>query len=94
MTNFLGRVQGYLFGSILPIRVDRGQGSRVYQPPSRKQSVREYSLKLTKLSKYAHFMVADLMARMRKVIFRVSDVLSKERKTGMLVKEMDLSVMT
>lgn len=54
-------------------------------------SMREYSLKFTKLSKYTPFMVADLMDRMSKLIFRVSKLVFKECKTTMLVKEMVIS---
>lgn len=54
-------------------------------------SVREYALKFIKLSKYALFMIADLRARMSKFIFSISEVMSKEYKISMLVKEMDIS---
>lgn len=53
-------------------------------------SVRKYSLKFTKLSKYVLFMVADLRARKSKFISRVSELVSKECKTSMLMKEMDI----
>lgn len=53
-------------------------------------TVRECSLKFTKLSKYAPFMVAYPRAKMRKFIFRVLDLVSKEYKIALLVKEMDI----
>lgn len=51
-------------------------------------SVREYSLKFTNLSKYTPLIVADPRARMRKFI---SEMVPKECKTIMLVKEMYIS---
>lgn len=54
-------------------------------------SVREFALTFTKLSKYAPFMVADPRARMSKFISDVSDLVPKECKMAMLVKEMDIS---
>lgn len=54
-------------------------------------SVREYSLMFTKLSKYAPIMVADPIEWMSKFIFGVSELLSKECKMTMFMKEMDIS---
>lgn len=54
-------------------------------------SVRKYSLKFTKLSKYVPLMVADTRARMSNFIHGVSHLVSKECKTTLLVKEMDIS---
>lgn len=52
--------------------------------------VGEYSLKFTKLSKYALFMIADLRSRMSKFFFGVLELVTKECKTSMLVKELDI----
>lgn len=56
-----------------------------------KISMGEYSLKFTKLSKYTPFIVADPRDRMNKSIFGVSELVSKECKTTMLVKKMNIS---
>lgn len=53
--------------------------------------MREYALKFAKLFKYALFMVADPRAQMSKFISSVSNLVSKECKTTMLIKEMDIS---
>lgn len=54
-------------------------------------SVREYSLKYIKLSKYAQFMVVDPRARMSNFIFGMSNLVSKECKTTLLMNDMDIS---
>lgn len=54
-------------------------------------SVREYSFKFTKFSKYTPFIVVDPRSKMNKFIFKVSELLSKERKMVILMKEMDIS---
>lgn len=54
-------------------------------------SMGEYSLKFAKLSKYAPFIVADPRDRMNKSIFGVSELVSKESKTTMFVKKMNIS---
>lgn len=54
-------------------------------------SMREYSLNFTKLSMYAPCMVVDPSARMSKFISGVSNFVSKECKTSLLMKEMDIS---
>lgn len=51
----------------------------------------KYAPKFTMLSKYTPFMVANPRARMSKFISKVLDLVSKECKTAMLVKEMDIS---
>lgn len=53
--------------------------------------MREYDLKLTKLSKDAPFMVVDLRACMSQFIYGISDLVSKKCKIAILVKEMDIS---
>lgn len=52
--------------------------------------MREYSLKFSKLSKYIPFMVAYPKACMSKLIFNIQDLVSKQHKMTMLVKEMDI----
>lgn len=52
--------------------------------------MREYALKLTKLSKYAPFIVSDPRARMSKFISGVSGFVSKEYKMAMLVRKRDI----
>lgn len=54
-------------------------------------SLREYGLKLTKLSKYALFMVANLRAHMSTFILSVFELVSKDCKMAMLVKQVDIS---
>lgn len=46
---------------------------------------------LLSISKNAPFIVADPRARMSNFIYGVSELVSKECKTAMLVKEMDIS---
>lgn len=54
-------------------------------------TVGEYSLKFTKLSKYVPFMVADPRVYMSKFMFGASNLVSKDYKTTLLVKEKDIS---
>src|SRR5688572_26991763 len=54
-------------------------------------SVREYSLKFTKLSKYAPTLVSDPRVKMSMFIFGVSSTLLQECRTATLNKEMDLA---
>lgn len=54
-------------------------------------TVKEYSLKFTRLFKYAPSMVADSRARMSKIMSGVSEAVVKECRTAMLIKEMDIS---
>lgn len=54
-------------------------------------SVKEYSLKITQLARYAPNMVVDNRSRMSKFVFGVVDSMVKECRTVMLIKEMDLS---
>lgn len=53
--------------------------------------MREYSLNFTKLSMYAPFIVSDPRGRMSKFISSVSNVVSKEFKMVMIIKEIDIS---
>src|SRR5688572_19510562 len=54
-------------------------------------SVREYSLKFTKLSKYAPTLVSDPRVKMSMFISGVSSTLLQECRTATLNKEMDLA---
>src|SRR5688572_23777889 len=54
-------------------------------------SVREYSLKFTKLSKYAPSLVADPRVKMSMFMSGVSSTLLQECRTAVLNKEMDLA---
>ncbi|XP_069147061.1 uncharacterized protein [Solanum lycopersicum] len=54
-------------------------------------SVQEYSLKFTQLSKYAPSMVDKPRARMNKFVMGVSSLVEKERRTAMLLNDMDIS---
>ncbi len=56
-------------------------------------SVKEYSLKFTRLVRYAPSMVADNRSRMSKFVFSVSDSMIKEYRTDILIKEMDLPIL-
>ena len=53
-------------------------------------SVQEYSLKFTKISKYAPSMVAYPRARMNKFAMGVSIFVEKECRTEMLLNDMDI----
>lgn len=57
----------------------------------KQMNVREYSLKLTKLSKYAPLLVVDPHARMNKFMSGVSDLVLQECHIAMMVKDMDIS---
>jgi len=54
-------------------------------------SMEEYSLKFTQLAKCAPTMVADFRARMSKFVSGVFDLVVKECRTTMLIKEMYIS---
>lgn len=53
--------------------------------------VEEYTLKFTQLSRYAPEMVAEPRARMLKFVSRVSNLVLKECRTAILIKDIDLS---
>lgn len=52
-------------------------------------SVREYDLNFTKLSKYDPSLVVDPSPRMNKFMSRVSNLVVKECRTSMFVKDME-----
>lgn len=54
-------------------------------------SVREYALKFNQLSKYAPHLVADPRYRMNKFVIGVSDLVSEECRSTILISDMDLS---
>ena len=49
--------------------------------------MKEYSLKLTQLSRYAPTMVADSRAKTRKFVSIVSEIVIKECLTTMIINE-------
>ena len=53
-------------------------------------SVKEYSLKLTHLSKYAPTFVTDPKARIHKFVIGVFSLMEKECCTTMLLNDMDI----
>lgn len=75
----------FLFG------VEEDQSPRIYQSLIRQHECKGILSQVHKASKYAPFMVVDPRARMSKSISGVSDLVYKECKTAMLVKEMDIS---
>ncbi|KAH0754464.1 hypothetical protein KY290_024734 [Solanum tuberosum] len=54
-------------------------------------SVREYALKFNRLSRYAPHLVADSRSRMNKFVMGVSDLVSEECRSAMLISDMDFS---
>ncbi|MDV3183355.1 MAG: retrotransposon gag domain-containing protein, partial [Candidatus Phytoplasma australasiaticum] len=54
-------------------------------------SVREYVLKFNQLSKYAPELVADSRSRMNKFVMGVSDLVSEECRSTLVIGDMDLS---
>lgn len=54
-------------------------------------SMREYAFKFSKLSKCAPFMVVDPRARISKFTFGASELVSRECKMAVLVKDIDIS---
>ena len=52
-------------------------------------SVREYTLKFNQLSKYVAYLIADLRSRMNKFVMGVSNLVSEECHTTMLINDMD-----
>ena len=54
-------------------------------------SVREYSLKFTRLSKYASVVVANSRAKMSQYMSDLNDTLANACRLGMLNKEMDIA---
>lgn len=54
-------------------------------------SVKDYSLKLTQLARYAPHVVPDSRSRISKFMSRVSDSVVKQCKTMILIKEMNVS---
>ncbi|PHT40462.1 Glyoxysomal fatty acid beta-oxidation multifunctional protein MFP-a [Capsicum baccatum] len=58
-----------------------------------KISVKEYSLKFTKLARYAPNVVSDDWTRMSKFVSSIADSMVKECRTAMLIKEIDLSML-
>ena len=53
-------------------------------------SIKEYSLKLTQLARYAPHEVADSSCRMSKFMSGVSGRVVKECRTAILIKKMDI----
>ena len=56
-------------------------------------SVKEYSLKFTQLSRYDPHVVTDSRSKMSKFVSGVSDIVVKECRNVILIREMDLSRM-
>lgn len=77
--------------SFFPLELREAKIQESINLRQRGMSMRENALKFTKLFKYASFMVADHRAWMSKFISRVSDLVSKECKMAMMIKEMDIS---
>lgn len=80
----IGKISWVLLGQILSIGTKGGLGEG-------HMCMREFSIKFIKLSKYAQFMVADPRVRIRKFISGLSELKSKECKTTILVKEIEIS---
>lgn len=53
--------------------------------------MREYNLKFSKLSNYAPILVADLRARMHKLISWIFNLVVKECRTMILIREINIS---
>ena len=54
-------------------------------------SVKDYSLKFTKLARYDPYLVADNRSRISKFVSRVLEIVVRECRTAMLIKDMDIS---
>lgn len=57
----------------------------------RNMSVNEYALKFTQLSMYAPTIFVESWARMSKFVLGVSEMVVKECRTTLFIKEMDIS---
>lgn len=54
----------------------------------------EYAFKSTKLSRYASTMIVDPREKMSKFVSIVSEIVVKECRMAMLIKEMDIFCLT
>lgn len=74
----------------LPLELREAKLTKFINLKQGRMSVREYSLKFTKLLKYSPTLMADLYAIMHKFISGICDLVVKEFHMSMFIREMDI----
>jgi len=82
--------EGAFMGRFFPRELREAKVREFLTLKQESMSVHEYSLKFTQLSHYAPEMVADMKRRMSLFVSGLSRLSSKEGKTTMLIRDMDI----